>query len=105
VTYSAALANPTGYPQKNRTLPKSHLATGQRSRRSAGKLAPAKGTVAALKPSALTVPENITVAEASQLGAAKRTDCVDDDEGLSGIFTVKDLAYRLRIRLPITEFV
>ncbi|KAF9535546.1 hypothetical protein CPB83DRAFT_779613 [Crepidotus variabilis] len=69
-----------------------------RSRR-AGKSAPAKGTVAALKPSpALTVPENITVAEASQLCAAKRTDCVlvvDDEEGLSGIFTAKDLAYRV----------
>ena len=60
-----------------------------------------KGTVAALKPSpALTVPENITVSEASQLCAAKRTDCVlvvDDDEGLSGIFTAKDLAYRVRL--------
>lgn len=65
-----------------------------------GKLAAAKGTVAALKPSpALTVPENISVAEASQLCAAKRTDCVlvvDDDEGLSGIFTAKDLAFRVR---------
>lgn len=64
-----------------------------------GKTAPTKGTVAALKPSpALTVPENITVAEASQLCAAKRTDCVlvvDDEEGLSGIFTAKDLAYRV----------
>ncbi|KAG5648171.1 hypothetical protein DXG03_006126 [Asterophora parasitica] len=64
-----------------------------------GKPAAAKGTVAALKPSpALTVPENITVAEASQLCAAKRTDCVlvvDDEEGLSGIFTAKDLAYRV----------
>ena len=81
--------------------------SGQRFRRSAGKLAPAKGTVAALKPSpALTVPENITVAEASQLCAAKRTDCVlvvDDDEGLSGIFTAKDLAYRVRICLPINR--
>jgi CBS domain-containing protein len=61
----------------------------------------AKGTVAALKPSpALTVPENITVAEASQLCAAKRTDCVlvvDDEEGLSGIFTAKDLAYRVSV--------
>ena len=59
----------------------------------------AKGTVAALKPSpALTVPESITVAEASQLCAAKRTDCVlvvDEEEGLSGIFTAKDLAYRV----------
>lgn len=58
-----------------------------------------KGTVAALKPSpALTVPETITVSEASQLCAAKRTDCVlvvDDDEGLSGIFTAKDLAYKV----------
>ncbi|KAI0034925.1 CBS-domain-containing protein [Vararia minispora EC-137] len=58
-----------------------------------------KGTVAALKPSpALTVPETITVAEASQLCAAKRTDCVlvvDEEEGLSGIFTAKDLAYRV----------
>ncbi|TFK23102.1 CBS and PB1 domain-containing protein [Coprinopsis marcescibilis] len=68
-----------------------------RSRRA--KSVPTKGTVAALKPSpALTVPESITVAEASQLCAAKRTDCVlvvDDEEGLSGIFTAKDLAYRV----------
>jgi signal-transduction protein with cAMP-binding, CBS, and nucleotidyltransferase domain len=71
---------------------------GQRSKRSS-KATAQKGTVAALRPSpALTVPENITVAEASQLCAAKRTDCVlvvDDDEGLSGIFTAKDLAYRV----------
>ncbi|KAI0724321.1 CBS-domain-containing protein [Cerioporus squamosus] len=68
-------------------------------RRRGNKPAVQKGTVAALKPSpALTVPENITVSEASQLCAAKRTDCVlvvDDDEGLSGIFTAKDLAYRV----------
>jgi CBS domain-containing protein len=67
--------------------------------RSSKKKAAPKGTVAALKPSpALTVPENITVSEASQLCAAKRTDCVlvvDDEEGLSGIFTAKDLAYRV----------
>src|SRR6266576_2292821 len=72
----------------------------QRSSKRGGKPSAAKGTVAALKPSpALTVPENITVAEASQLCAAKRTDCVlvvDDEEGLSGIFTAKDLAYRVR---------
>ena len=59
-----------------------------------------KGTVAGLKPSpALTVPESMTVADASQLCAAKRTDCVlvvDDEEGLSGIFTAKDLAFRVR---------
>jgi predicted transcriptional regulator len=71
-------------------------------------MAAAKGTVAALRPSpALTVPENITVSEASQLCAAKRTDCVlvvDDEEGLSGIFTAKDMAYRVcfpNICLPI----
>ena len=61
----------------------------------------AKGTVAALKPSpALTVPHTITVSDASQLCAAKRTDCVlvvDEEEGLCGIFTAKDLAYRVRI--------
>jgi CBS domain-containing protein len=60
----------------------------------------AKGTVAALKPlAALTVSESITVSDASQLCAAKRTDCVlvvDDEESLSGIFTAKDLAYRVR---------
>jgi len=69
-----------------------------RQKRSAKQTAQ-KGTVAALRPSpALTVPENITVSEASQLCAAKRTDCVlvvDDEEGLSGIFTAKDLAYRV----------
>ncbi|KAH9996583.1 CBS-domain-containing protein [Russula vinacea] len=73
--------------------------TQQSGRRRAGKPNAAKGTVAALKPSpALTVPDTITVAEASQLCAAKRTDCVlvvDDEEGLSGIFTAKDLAYRV----------
>ncbi|RUS27096.1 hypothetical protein BC938DRAFT_483717, partial [Jimgerdemannia flammicorona] len=57
------------------------------------------GTVSALKPTqALTVKENILVIEASQLMAAKRSDCVlvvDDDDHLSGIFTAKDLAYRV----------
>ncbi|KIJ68736.1 hypothetical protein HYDPIDRAFT_24989 [Hydnomerulius pinastri MD-312] len=82
---------------RKRTISTTHH-SGSRSKRAA-KPAVAKGTVAALKPSpALTVPENITVAEASQLCAAKRTDCVlvvDDEEGLSGIFTAKDLAYRV----------
>ncbi|TDL28831.1 CBS-domain-containing protein [Rickenella mellea] len=72
---------------------------GQQRSKRGGKVAVAKGTVAALKPSpALTVPESITVSDASQLCAAKRTDCVlvvDDEEGLSGIFTAKDLAYRV----------
>jgi CBS domain containing-hemolysin-like protein len=77
------------------------MQTARNSKRP-GKLA-TKGTVAALKPTpALTVPENITVSEASQLCAAKRTDCVlvvDEEEGLSGIFTAKDLAYRVRISI------
>ena len=58
--------------------------------------------MAGLKPSpALTVPENMTVSDASQLCAAKRTDCVlvvDQEEGLSGIFTAKDLAFRASLR-------
>ena len=82
---------------RKRTISTTH----QQSRRRGNKTNVQKGTVAALKPSpALTVPENITVAEASQLCAAKRTDCVlvvDDEEGLSGIFTAKDLAYRVSI--------
>jgi hypothetical protein len=61
-----------------------------------------KGTVAGLRPSpALTVPESMSVADASQLCAAKRTDCVlvvDDEEGLSGIFTAKDLAFRVSVQ-------
>ena len=63
-----------------------------------------KGTVAGLRPSpALTVPEAMTVADASQLCAAKRTDCVlvvDEEEGLSGIFTAKDLAFRVSLLCP-----
>jgi CBS domain-containing protein len=46
----------------------------------------------------LTVKENMLVIEASQLMAAKRSDCVlvvDEDDHLSGIFTAKDLAYRV----------
>ncbi|KAJ9105230.1 hypothetical protein QFC21_001595 [Naganishia friedmannii] len=70
------------------------LQPGRSSKRTAQ-----KGTVAGLKPSpALTVPESMSVADASQLCAAKRTDCVlvvDDEEGLSGIFTAKDLAFRV----------
>ncbi|KAG2234041.1 hypothetical protein INT48_007131 [Thamnidium elegans] len=56
-------------------------------------------TVSALRPAqALTVRETILVIEAAQLMAAKRSDCVlvvDDEEHLSGIFTAKDLAYRV----------
>ncbi|KAJ2963791.1 hypothetical protein NQZ79_g1211 [Umbelopsis isabellina] len=57
------------------------------------------GTVSALRPAqALTVKENILIIEAAQLMAAKRSDCVlvvDEDDHLSGIFTAKDLAYRI----------
>ncbi|KAI8388755.1 uncharacterized protein BYT42DRAFT_491092 [Radiomyces spectabilis] len=57
------------------------------------------GTVSALRPAqALTVKENMLVIESAQLMAAKRADCVlvvDDDDHLSGIFTAKDLAYRV----------
>ena len=57
------------------------------------------GTVLALKPSpALQIKPQTTVAEAAQLMAAKREDCVlvtDDDERIAGIFTAKDLAFRV----------
>lgn len=57
------------------------------------------GTVLALKPSAaLQIKPATTVAEAAQLMAAKREDCVlvtDDDERIAGIFTAKDLAFRV----------
>ncbi|KAI8366588.1 hypothetical protein BD560DRAFT_372135 [Blakeslea trispora] len=57
------------------------------------------GTVSALRPGqALTVKENMLVLEASQLMAAKRCDCVlvvNENDHLSGIFTAKDIAYRL----------
>ncbi|RIB02920.1 hypothetical protein C2G38_830093 [Gigaspora rosea] len=59
----------------------------------------ADGTVNSLKPyQPLTVRESTLVVEASQLMAAKRADCVlvvDSDERLSGIFTAKDLAFRV----------
>ncbi|KAI9654318.1 MAG: hypothetical protein M1829_000939 [Trizodia sp. TS-e1964] len=57
------------------------------------------GTVLALKPSqALQIKPSVTVAEAAQLMAAKREDCVlvtDDDDRIAGIFTAKDLAFRV----------
>jgi CBS domain-containing protein len=57
------------------------------------------GTVLALKPSpALQIKPSTTVAEAAQLMAAKREDCVlvtDDDDRITGIFTAKDLAFRV----------
>ncbi|KAL2039559.1 hypothetical protein N7G274_007831 [Stereocaulon virgatum] len=57
------------------------------------------GTVLALKPSqALQIKPSMTVAEAAQLMAAKREDCVlvtDADDRIAGIFTAKDLAFRV----------
>ncbi|KAH9458009.1 hypothetical protein MJO28_005073 [Puccinia striiformis f. sp. tritici] len=78
--------------QKRTTNGPTGSAGGPRPKRQAG-------TVSALRPTpALTVPDSITVADASQLCAAKRTDCVlvvDEDEHLCGIFTAKDLAFRV----------
>lgn len=57
------------------------------------------GSVASLKPStALVVKETTTIQEAAQLMAAKRSDSVlvlNEQEKLVGIFTSKDLAYRV----------
>lgn len=81
----------------NRSGPAGTPGGSAASRRSGG--ATKAGTVSALRPTpALTVPQQISVADASQLCAAKRTDCVlvvDDDEHLCGIFTAKDLAFRV----------
>ncbi|KAK9458731.1 uncharacterized protein V1516DRAFT_708962 [Lipomyces oligophaga] len=60
---------------------------------------PPPGTVLALRPSpALQIKPNTTVAEAAQLMSAKRENCVlvtDDDDKIAGIFTAKDLAFRV----------
>jgi len=52
--------------------------------------------VSALRPGqALTVKENMLVIESAQLMAAKRCDCVlviNEDDHLSGIFTVSKLS-------------
>ena len=70
-------------------------------RRKPARPAAQAGTVSALRPlPALTVPQSISVADASQLCAAKRTDCVlvvDEEEHLAGIFTAKDLAFRVSV--------
>ncbi|KAJ5611721.1 hypothetical protein N7528_008826 [Penicillium herquei] len=79
--------------EANLNKKKQHQAKATRSRK-----AP-PGTVLALKPSqALQIKPNLSIAEAAQLMAAKREDCVlvtDDDERISGIFTAKDLAFRV----------
>lgn len=81
--------------KKNRTKSMSQNNRGKAQRQAPG----TKGTVASLNPSqALTVRESALVVEASQLMAAKRADCVlviDSEEHLSGIFTAKDLAFRV----------
>src|SRR6204780_4471195 len=73
---------------------KKHTTSGARQTRKAP-----PGTVLALRPSqALQIKPNTTVAEAAQLMAAKREDCVlvtDDDDRIAGIFTAKDLAFRV----------
>ncbi|TRX90703.1 hypothetical protein FHL15_008478 [Xylaria flabelliformis] len=73
---------------------KKHIANRARHSRKAP-----PGTVLALKPSpALQIKPSTTVAEAAQLMAAKREDCVlvtDDDDRIAGIFTAKDLAFRV----------
>ncbi|ONH69470.1 Meiotically up-regulated gene 70 protein [Cyberlindnera fabianii] len=57
------------------------------------------GTVLSLKPSeAVVCKPSYTAYEAAQLMSAKRENCilvVDDNEHLSGIFTAKDLAFRV----------
>ncbi|KAJ1995947.1 hypothetical protein GGI25_000487 [Coemansia spiralis] len=76
----------------------SQAASGASSARKRGQSV-ATGTVAALRPApALTVREGISITEAAQLMAAKRADSVlvvDDDERLAGIFTAKDVAFRV----------
>lgn len=73
---------------------KKHLTSRARHSRKAP-----PGTVLALKPSAaLQIKPGTTVAEAAQLMAAKREDCVlvtDNDDRIAGIFTAKDLAFRV----------
>lgn len=61
---------------------------------------PPPGTVLSLKPSPpLTMKASTTVFEAAQFMAAKRENCVlvvdDVDETVCGIFTAKDLAFRV----------
>ncbi|KDN53568.1 CBS-domain-containing protein [Tilletiaria anomala UBC 951] len=87
--------------RKSGKAPSTPTASSRRRKQQHASRGPAAtpGTVSALRPlPALTVPQTISVADASQLCAAKRTDCVlvvDEDEHLAGIFTAKDLAFRV----------
>ncbi|KAJ2485650.1 hypothetical protein EV174_001588 [Coemansia sp. RSA 2320] len=88
--------------QRMGDAPQSPGGSGAGGQAAAGRkrtLAAATGTVASLRPAAaLTVREGISITEAAQLMAAKRADSVlvvDDDERLAGIFTAKDVAFRV----------
>lgn len=60
---------------------------------------PPPGSVLSLKPSPpLTMKLNTTIHEAAQFMSAKRENCVlvlDEDESICGIFTAKDLAFKI----------
>ncbi|SAM80636.1 related to CBS and PB1 domain protein [Ustilago bromivora] len=88
-----------GELQRKSGKPSTPISSRRTNKRTTRPPAAAAGTVSALRPlPALTVPQSISVADASQLCAAKRTDCVlvvDEDEHLAGIFTAKDLAFRV----------
>lgn len=80
----------------NSTLSKRGNADTGRSRQNRR---PPPGSVLSLRPSPpLTMKFTTTVYEAAQFMAAKRENCVlvtDDDETVCGIFTAKDLAFRV----------
>ncbi|KAJ1944668.1 hypothetical protein FBU59_002537, partial [Linderina macrospora] len=80
-------------PPGSGEAPQTSSGAGGRGKRAA------PGTVAALRPApALTVRDGISITEAAQLMAAKRADSVlvvDDEERLAGIFTAKDVAFRV----------
>lgn len=60
---------------------------------------PPPGTVLSLRPSPpLTMKYTTTIHEAAQFMSAKRENCVlvlDDDESICGVFTAKDLAFKI----------
>ncbi|CAG8564168.1 20339_t:CDS:2 [Cetraspora pellucida] len=92
---SSSPPSPASEPSRK----KSDLRKNSNPRRPTRQTQRPDGTVNSLKPyQPLTVRESTLVVEASQLMAAKRADCVlvvDSEERLSGIFTAKDLAFRV----------